>query len=308
MQLGIDIGGTSIKAGVLDGDSSLIALRSYPTEADKSPDTVQRNIKRVIQKYLAEFPDITSVGVGVPGVVDKEGTVILAPNLKGWTNIPFGHFLKSFLDIPVRLDNDANAGALAEMKLGAGADYESFLYVTLGTGVGGAIVHERKLFRGTMGGAGEIGHLIIDCNDDSDDIPMYRQGTLEELVGRKGILALAAYLLSEKKQKSALGKIEKFDVEDIARLAAEGDPLCNEVLGVTGFYLGTALAGIMNILDIPTAVLGGGISNAEGILFEATLETIRNHSLPSISTRANIIKAKFEEDTGVVGAALLGGE
>ena len=127
MKLGIDIGGTSIKFGILDKSNNLILSDSLPTDAHLGPDSLQEKVKSIINKCLSDFPLISSIGVGVPGVVDDNGTVLIAPNLTGWANIPFGEFLRSEFALPVRIDNDANAAALTEMQLGAGAMYKNFL-------------------------------------------------------------------------------------------------------------------------------------------------------------------------------------
>ncbi len=304
MYLGIDIGGTTIKTGILTEDYLLTDYTSYPTNSYLGPEKLQRYILEIINSIMLERKNIDSIGIGVPGVVDLAGKVIQAPNLSGWENIEFGKFLSSNLKLPFKLENDANAAAWAEMKLGAGKSFESFIYVTLGTGVGGAIIFDGKLFRGTLGGAGEFGHLIINPDDRNSSIPQYRQGVLEEYVGRLGIIRLAKYLFD--KFPDAEIDTRNLDVHHIVDYANKGNAIAIEVLQETGYLIGLSLAGIMNILDIPIAVIGGGISKSGPLLFDAIKQTVSRRALPSIATRSQILQAKFDSETGVIGAALLG--
>lgn len=307
MKLGIDIGGTSIKSGILDAEYNLTARKSFPTNQEQGPEALQSLIKTIIEAYLSEYESIESIGIGVPGVVDTDGTVLIAPNLSGWVNIPFGDFLRSFIKVPFALDNDANAAAVAEMKLGAGLDYDDFIYVTLGTGVGGAIIYDKKLFRGSRGGAGEFGHITIDCINEYYGLPDYRQGTVEEFVGRNGILRHAADLLEElcDGESSELSEIENYDVREISELAEKGDALCFEVMANAASMLGVGLANVMNVLDISVAIFGGGISKSSNILYDVAFETLKLKTLPSLSKIVKILPAKFESETGVIGSALL---
>src|SRR3989339_583806 len=160
MYLGIDIGGTNLKSGIVDENGNLIEQLSIPTNAENGPDAVINNIKNIIQEARNNFPDLKSVGIGVPGVVTDEGVVRISPNLPGWVDQPLKKKLTDIISIPIAIDNDANTAAVAELELGAGKGLNNFIYITLGTGVGGAIIINRNIFRGDTGGAGEIGDTI----------------------------------------------------------------------------------------------------------------------------------------------------
>src|SRR3989339_1605930 len=306
MYLGIDIGGTNLKSGIVDENGNLIEQLSIPTNAENGPDAVINNIKNIIQEARNNFPDLKSVGIGVPGVVTDEGVVRISPNLPGWVDQPLKKKLTDIISIPIAIDNDANTAAVAELELGAGKGQNNFIYITLGTGVGGAIIINRNIFRGDTGGAGEIGHTIIDVNDDIKIYPQsFRSGTLEEFIGRKQIIEFAKNILN-KYPDSILNQNKNIDVSSISDAISENDMAAIECFKKIGFYLGVGIASAMNLLDISTVIIGGGISMSDSILFDSALDTIKQRALPTIASRAELRKAHFTKDAGIIGAALLG--
>ncbi len=305
MYAGIDLGGTNLKIGVLDSQNDIVYQDSMPTPSDAGPEALIARIESYLAETLYKFPGMKTIGVGVPGVVSKDGIIKIAPNLKGWININLKKQLARKFNIPVAIDNDANVAALAELEIGAGKHAADFLYVTLGTGVGGAVIHERKLFRGAWGGAGEIGHLIINMNENNPEKPSYRQGVLEEYTGRKQIAAIAESI-AVRYPGSILSKTRQFDPFYISKAAESGDECAVEILSEVGFYLGIGLASAMNLLDIPLVIVGGGISLSHESLFNSALNVIRNRALPSIAQHAEIRKARFTKDAGIIGACVLG--
>jgi glucokinase len=307
MYLGIDVGGTSIKAGVFDDEFNI--LRKYHTPylenalSDNFPNFLMEQLFKIWNDANSEFSVISAIGCGVPGVVSNDGIIAVAPNMKGIINFPIKKLFREIITLPLAVDNDANAAALAELKLGNGKSIEHFIYITLGTGIGGAIISGGEIFRGSSGGAGEIGHTIIDYNNSDYDKRPYRIGVIEVFSGREGILRLANEIL-ENNINSNLSKIENFDVSDIAKLAETGDEVSIEILKITGERIGVALANSANILDIPTFIIGGGISQSK-ILLNEIESTLKLRSIPSVAERAKVIPAKFVQDTGIVGAAVL---
>lgn len=306
MYLGIDIGGTSIKAAILTQQNELIEKAAIPTNSSEGVRVVLPRIKSLVLDYFDRFPNILSIGFGVPGVVDRKGNVLVAPNLKEWMDIPFASYIRTFSDVPFAVDNDANTAALSELHLGNARTKDDFIYITLGTGVGGAIIANRKIFSGTIGGAGEIGHTIISYDAKQKTEHIYQLGTLESFLGRNAILELAKKEL-RKHPQSSIKQIKNYDVADIQSAAENGDALALEILEQCGNYLGIGVASIMNLLDIPNAIIGGGIGKSD-FLIESACQVARKRLLPSLSSRFEIIKAKNESDSGVVGAALLGRE
>jgi glucokinase len=206
----------------------------------------------------------------------------------------------------VALDNDANVAAYAELETGAGHDISNFLYVTLGTGVGGCIILNGEIVRGTIGGAGEFGHTIIKADDNEEDFEKsYRTGVLEEYIGKNQIINLAKKIMEEF-PKAELGKIKNPDVRQISEFISKGDPVAIECFKRVGHYLGVGITSVLNLLDLRVAIIGGGISQAHSMLLETALQTIRRRALPSIAGEAEVRLAEFSNDAGMIGAALLG--
>ncbi len=305
MHLGIDIGGTTIKGGIVSPALLLSNKQIIDTMATKEPTVLINQIIDFIANYLQQNEDVETIGVGVPGVVDSSGKVIVAPNLKDWFNIPLGEILRNHFSKPLAIDNDANCGAIAELIAGIGKSYEDFLYVTLGTGVGGAIISERKLFRGSIGGAGEFGHIFIHSDYICNNNLSFQANTLESFLGSRGIVSLALNNFNIYKD-TKLKMLDNLTVKDISNYADLGDELSIFVMQKSGFYLGIGLSSIMNLLDIPNVIIGGGLSKATDYFFDSCRNTIAQYSLPSISQRVVLSKAKYEEDSGIMGAALLG--
>ncbi|TAL70017.1 MAG: ROK family protein [Bacteroidetes bacterium] len=305
MYLGIDLGGTNLKSGVIDDNGNIIENSNCPTNADEGYNSVINKIKEIIGDSESKF-NIKSIGIGVPGIVSDEGLIRISPNLPGWINLPLKKKLTESTTLPLTIDNDANTAAIAELELGAGKELNNFIYITLGTGVGGTIIINRKIFRGDSGGAGEIGHTIIDANDKSNCYnTSFRSGILEEFIGRKQIIELAKRILLNFPD-SILNKNDEVDVSSISDAAAMGDTAAIECFNKIGYYLGVGIASAMNLLDISTSIIGGGISLSDNILFDCALKIIKQRALPPIALRAELRKAFFTKHAGIIGAALLG--
>lgn len=306
MYAGIDIGGTSIKYGVTTKDGTILFQDSIPTEPEKGPDHMVSRLKKLINNISEAFPELLSFGVGFPSVVNPtDGCIYYPPNLPGWGIVPLVQMLQSATTLPVAIDNDANVAALAEATLGAGKNASHFLYVTLGTGVGGGIIINHSIFTGERGGAGEIGHIIIQAQDKKHDEPAYRTGTLEHHIGRMGLIRMAKELAANYPD-SSLHTYPELDVEHISICADQGDMAAIECMKKAGYLLGIGLATILNILDMRVVVIGGGISQSSALFFDTTLDTLKTRALPTIAQLAEIRKAHFSNHAGLVGAAMLG--
>ncbi len=305
MYLALDIGGTNIKAAIVRNDGSIVRHLSQPTEAARGRDAMLTDIRTLIETTLRDQPSIQAVGVGVPGIVHPaDGCVYYPPNLPGWEIVPLTDIIREYSGLPTAVDNDANAAALAESVLGAGRGYEHFLYITLGTGVGGGIIAGHNLYRGERGGAGEVGHIIIDARAKHEPgQPLFRTGTLEELIGRQGILRTARECAGEAPD-SLLHNRDDLDVHIISDAAAQGDAAALECFRRIGYYLGVGLASVVEILDMRHIVVGGGISQAHPLLLDTAQAVLRERVLPPLQT-AGIVRAHFGSDAGVIGAAML---
>lgn len=225
--------------------------------------------------------------------------------------VPLVQILQDASSVPVAVDNDANVAALAESELGAGKNTSHFLYVTLGTGVGGGIIIDNKIYAGERGGAGEIGHIIVDMYDEPTLTMQasgrsYRAGTLEDRLGRLGFLASARRLLCDYPQSSLHYYGAALDVEDISRGVEQGDECSIEVFRRAGHTLGLGISGVLAVLDMRIVIVGGGVSKSHPLLLDTARETIQQRALPTIAGEAEIRVAHFSSNAGIVGAALLG--
>lgn len=304
MYLGLDIGGTNLKIGLLNSQNELVYKTTQNAKVHLGKDSFLQQIISLIKATHSKYPTIQALGIGVPGIVNNE-IVKIAPNLKGWLDIALKQIIAEQIDIPIAIDNDANVAAFAELELGSAKNINDFIFLTLGTGVGGTIIFDRKIFRGSRGGAGEIGHTIINSQEDnSSELPNFRLGILEEYVGRNQIINRAIELI--KKNPDTILDINNLDVKDISEAVFLDDIAAKKCFNETGHYLGIALASAMNLLDISTVIIGGGISEAHYLFFNKVIDTIKQRAIPTIAERAELILARFNKDAGVIGAALIG--
>lgn len=312
MYAGIDVGGTTIKYGIVLDDGCIIFQHSLRTDAMRGKDAMMYDIQCIIRAMCQEYPSLLSVGIGFPAVVNpKDGCVYHPANLPGWGIVPLTALLQEHSSVPVIIDNDANVAALAECELGAGKNTSHFLYVTLGTGVGGGIIVNNRIYSGEQGGAGEIGHIIIDIHDEPNDIMieqkrLFRAGTLEERLGRLGIIATAKKILHHYPHSYLHQFGESLDVEHISLGIDHNDEAAIQCFTLSGHWLGLGLAGILAILDMHIVIVGGGISKAHPLLLDTVRNTLQNRSLPTIAQNVEVRTAHFSNNAGIVGAAMLG--
>ena len=319
--IGIDLGGTAIKAAIVDETSGIVTDRSIPTETTSGPSGIVAQLAEIISDlyHLAsqtmDPASCAGIGLGAPGAVNADtGTLSYPPNLPGWTVFPLRDTLQQFLkqqkelSIPVFIDNDANAAAFGEALYGAGREFRDFLMVTLGTGVGGGIILNRKLYRGSNGTAGEVGFVIIDFEGSSAHAGV--TGTLESLIGKKRIVELALRMIEASASGSSVGK---FCGDDFTRLsprhleqaAREGDALSLAVWERIGSMLGVGLANVVALMDIRKFVIGGGISAAGSLIFDPAFDQLRRSTLPSMHDGIELVPALLGNKAGMYGAAAL---
>ncbi len=292
--VGIDIGGTFIKAGLVI-DDKIIKTRKVRTEPKRLTDT----LIEITRNLGAE-----KLGVGAPGLVDKDGVVSRPPNLLGIDKLSLKKILEDRLKIPVIIDNDANVIALGEYKYGAGRGVKNLVVMTLGTGVGGAIIINGKLHRG-RDFAGEIGHITIDR-----DGPLCRcgnYGCLETYVGGPYIVKRVQEAIKRgsprKGIKTSLNEYKEITPEVISKEAYKGDRYAREVISEMGDAIGIGLASICVVLDPERIIIGGGIANMGKVLFDKIRKTLKKR----LYTREeiDIRKSELGDRAGVLGAALL---
>ncbi|MCX7994292.1 MAG: ROK family protein [candidate division WOR-3 bacterium] len=294
--LGIDIGGTNIKAGLVHNGKVLKKI-TVPTHAGQDPETSLKQIKTTIGHFVNS---ISKIGIGIAGIIDsKEGIVRYSPNLKGWQDIPLVRILEKEFKKPVRILNDVNAILLGEWIYGAGKGYRNVFLFTLGTGVGGAAICEGKMLFGAHGFAGEFGHATINFNGPRCLCGNY--GCLERYVGSRYIIELA-----EKKvnlQKSALSRYKELTPRIIAIEARKKDAVAKEVFEEIGQYIGIAVSNIVNLFDPEIVIISGGIARAGKVLFEPIRKTAKEYILGYKYRKIKIVPARLGDSGGILGAA-----
>ncbi|MEM1125641.1 MAG: ROK family protein [Bacteroidota bacterium] len=310
--VGVDLGGTSIKAALVEHGVGLVHQTAVPTDAEKGPEAVLDRIEEVVRAMEAVCPDgcAAGVGIGVPGSVNWERTTLIRPaNLPGWGVIDVRATLQHRLgrDLPVVVENDASAAALGSAHYGVGKPFDSFIMITLGTGVGGAIIYKNTIFRGTSGAAGEIGHMSIDY-----DGPASRQGVpgaVEAYIGQRFLSHHARYRLLGRPH-SRIHEIGGPDLEDLTpkllhTAAVEGDENAQGMLAWAGHKLGAVLGSVINLLDIRKVVVGGGVSAADDMILDPAREAIRVYTMPTVREGVEIVRETRGNEVGMLGAAHL---
>lgn len=298
--IGIDLGGTNLKIALLDLNYRIIIKRNLSTRAFLNPhfliQAITDSILKIIKDSRLTKLNIFGVGLGLPGPVDAQrGKVYFLPNIAGWKNINLKVILSKKLRLPVFLDNDAKLMSLAEYTLGAARGAKCAVCITLGTGVGGGIVIDGRIYRGVNNIAGEIGHLPI--NESGPVCNCGGRACLEAYIGNNRILRQAK-------------KIFKRDIslEELSALAKKSDSRALKIWSGVGNRLGMALVSVVNLLNPDRIVIGGGVANAGAILFDPVKKFIVKRAMPVQARDVKIVKARLGPDAGIIGAAILVGE
>lgn len=310
LTIGIDVGGTNTKFGIVNNKGEILKELVRPSFSQDGPDVVIKNlvdgIKELIdKKSLDQF---RGVGIGIPGKANKERDAVSSlPNFKGWEYVELKKIMKKKLNIDIRIDNDANCAALGELYFGIGKRIKSFIMVTLGTGVGAGIILDGKIIRGESGGAGELGHITIDYSGPVCGCG--KNGCVEAYVGNNYIKQRTIHLLNEFPDSIILDLVDRdldlISPKIVSDAADKGDVLANKIIKDTGFYLGIAIASAINLLDIKTVVIGGGVSAAGDKLLIPIENSIKQHGIKSIVNDVKVYAAELKNSAGVLGAATL---
>jgi glucokinase len=303
---GVDIGGTAVKIGLVAREGALLDLREIPTPVALEPRAAVETIARAVASLAGERT-LTAVGIGCAGLVSAhEGVVHISPNLPLWREVALGPWAQAQLGLPVAVLNDANAFALAEARIGAGRDRSPVIVLTIGTGVGGAIVIDGLLLGGRHGFGGEAGHMSVDLN--GPPCPCGNRGCLELFVGRRpivaGYLARARWGRGERLFEWTHGDRAAVTPKLIHEAAAQGDAIAREVFARAGETLGAALANLSNFIDPAAFVIGGGIAQAGEMLLGPAREVLAARSMIGRASVAPILPATLGTRAGVIGAAL----
>lgn len=306
LMLGIDLGGTNLRAGLVKRDGHVVARASLPL-ADRTPTAVIRQIVETVRHLQSSSGErAAAIGVGVAGLVEpSSGTVLRSPNLPEWREVPLRDLLAREFNVPLALDNDANAQAVAEARLGAGRGHRHFVLLTLGSGVGGGLILEGKPFHGDRGFAGEVGHIVFDPEGPSCGCG--GRGCWE-LYAASRAFALHASRLSGEEREDLL-RAAGVDLADLtpkisARLAEEGNGAALALWEMFGRALGIGIATLVNALDVMTFLIGGGIARSFERFAGAARASALAHTYPCHAEHLLLKPAALGDDAGIIGAAL----
>ena len=312
--IGIDIGATHIKMGVVTRDGEIIFKDRIETAGIFGPSQFVKTAKDTIEGLMAgcsvEKQSIEAIGFGAPGWVDyQQGVVHELTNIPDWEDFPLAREIESALGLKSFGDNDANVMAVGEMVHGAGRGHRNFVCLTLGTGVGGAIVIDGAVYRGARGLAGEIGHMTLDL--EGPKCACGAAGCLENYVGNRFITARAIELAWEQHGDGVPSILiemagncpENVTAKMLAEAAGEGDRVALEVWKEAGHRLGVSLAGIINLLNPECFIIGGGVANAGDLLFDPIRDAMESRAMNQMGYCTPLVKAELGEEAGLIGAA-----
>ncbi|MBI4843030.1 MAG: ROK family protein [Nitrospirae bacterium] len=314
--IGIDIGGTNIKAVIVSEGGAVLASRKYPTPAapkDKSKNAAE-NFTGIIKKFLKEesvapllkdeagVSKIVGIGIGVAGLIDSnKGVIIESPNIPAINGLNIKETFQNEFSIPVTVDNDANTCTYGERWVGAGKNFNSFIVLTLGTGLGSGYIYNGELFRGSF----ETGHMVIEPKGRL--CTCGNLGCIESYASGRAILESTIASL-EKGTKSMLtefcgSNFYKITPELIYKTALEGDSLCREVFREFGHYLGIGIANLINLLSPDAIIIGGGLVGAWELFIEDLRQEASKLAFDPLYSRVKIVKSTLTEECGSIGAA-----
>lgn len=292
--IGVEVSGTSLKAVYLGENGVILDSAKHYLSAETDIFSQLLGFLGNLQKQFGEF---RKIGVAVPGLLHRETRQIaVSTHFPEHTKMDLASEIKSKTGIETILENDANAAAYGEYRLGAGRESRDIFYVTLGKGVGGAFIFDGRLWRGASGFAGEIGYVTVDT-----------EGTkLEEVASAENFLRRVKTRVSQD-STSALASIKEEDitVKDVVRAAVNGDDFSRMMLERTGNYIGTAIANVINLLNVEKIIIGGAITEVENIVVDAIAERAKTRSFEPSFSAAQIVAGELGEKAAAIGAALL---
>jgi glucokinase len=294
MILGIDIGGTSVKFGLVSNQGQITRHEKFDTADWVNHDGFTPSLIAAIKKYTVSFPEIIGVGIGFPGLISADRRkVIMLPNIPSVENAPIMDLMeKEFPDILIKIENDAKCAALGEYHFGENKGLDNFMLIALGTGVGSGAIINKQLFIGARGNAMEIGHIFLSDGK-----------TLEQHIGSNQLFKYASEVISKAPENST--KLKGITLTGIAlqNAARAGDINAIEIYNYAGNLIGETLTSVIRVLDITTIIFGGGISEAFEFLVPSIKSRLHKNLPPYYSKDLVFKKASLSNDAGILGAA-----
>ncbi len=309
--LAVDLGGTKIRSAIVLANGKILFFKNYPTQAITGPEKVIGRILAAIKDIMIRtgltLNDLHGVVIAAAGILDvKNGIVTASPSLPGWQNIALRDSLRENLGINIYLINDASAAALGEQHFGAGQGLNNLVYLTVSTGIGGGIIIGGKLYIGTDGCAGELGHMIIEV--DGPKCNCGNSGCLEALASGTAIAREAQRRILQGEISSITESLKKggasITAETVALAAKQCDALACEIVNKAAYYLGAGIANIVNIFNPEMVIIGGGVSKMGEMLLKPTRKVVKQRAFHLPARTARIVRSRLGDNAGIIGAAI----
>jgi glucokinase len=307
--IGVDLGGTNIRVAAISLRGEVLYRKKEPTDSQNGRELVIERLIQMLHESLKREKQAgrkpVAMGIGTPGVIYiKEGLVVSSPNLPDWINVPLKEIVRKEISLPIVVENDANAAAYGEQWVGAGQDANSMICITLGTGVGGGIILDGRVWHGEDGMAAEVGHTTV--NPEGPQCQCGNTGCLEVYASASGIVREVKRRLKREDsllKKSFQGREDHFTARDVFRAAKTGDPVSLRVIQQMGHYLGVGIANLVNLFNPELIVLAGGVTAAWKDFIPIVREEVQVRAFEVPRKRAKIVRAKLGDHAGIIGAA-----
>lgn len=309
--IGVDLGGTNVKAGLVHAEKGLIYQHSEPTYAHEGLEATLDRIgdaAKVVMKQLPQGESAKGIGIGAPGMIgiDRK-SVSYPPNLPGWDHVALSEELQKRTGLDCLVENDANMMALGSARFGAGAPFQHFIMLTLGTGVGGGIIINNDVFRGATGAAGELGHVTIDYKGAMCNSPV--PGAIEAYLGQRFLSKRAGEAIIKHPEnelyKRFSGRFEDLEPHHLTQAAESGNPLGAEILADAGRRLGYAIVSYAHILDIRKYVISGGVAKAGKWILQPAFNAAMERLMPPFREDFELLPEKLGHEAAILGSATL---
>jgi glucokinase len=313
--IGVDLGGTNLRIAAVDETGTLLEKVTTGTQVSRGRDFVIDEMTAAIQSVVAKHQDkgeMLGIGIGIPGAIDLDtGMIYKSPNLPGWDNYPVRDEIERRLHAKVILENDANAAAMGEKWLGAGRDYPSMCMLTLGTGVGGGIVMNNRIWHGMTGMAGEVGHMNVE--PEGHPCGCLSRGCIEQYASATAIVRMAKEAIATLKPAATsllmtdIGADKEFSSRVVYQAAVQGDPVAQDIYKRVGRALGITVADLVNAFNLNMYVIGGGVASAWDAFAPAMMEEVKARSFVYRATAPDA-KGPITKKTTIIPRALMGSD
>ncbi|MFA6471071.1 MAG: ROK family protein [Candidatus Latescibacterota bacterium] len=309
LYVGVDLGGTNVRSGLVDGEGNILCRDKRKTLARESAETPVRQIVDSITEVVCQgkmnLSDLTAIGIGSPGPLSgKKGMILRAGNLPHWINFPLAEIIRERTGVRTWIQNDANVFALGEWWKGSGRGLDNFFILTLGTGIGGGAICEGKLLTGFNDNASEFGHMTIDYN--GVQCWCGQRGCLEMYSSATGLVRMTLEAVANEHIKTPLSaylcKPEELNSYIIYTYAKEGDDFAVSMFDKAGYILGIGIVNALNLLNFERVAIGGGLSRAGDLIFEPARRALEERGFQSFNRDVSIVPAELQEDAAILGA------